>query len=86
MEKVDILIRTLEPEIDAKCAEIRQKKSERQLTGLFVAVSALMLVIPTMLVFFGASLFSIFVPIIFVGIILLATSPILMSKGAVCYE
>ncbi len=26
MDKVDLLIRTLEPEIDMKCAEIKQKK------------------------------------------------------------
>ena len=29
MEKAEILIRVLEPEIDAKCAEIRQKKKRK---------------------------------------------------------
>lgn len=39
MEKAEILIRVLEPEIDAKCAEIRQKKSERLLTKVFIAAA-----------------------------------------------
>lgn len=86
MEKVDILIRALEPEIDAKCAEIRQKKSERLLTRVFVAAAVLMLTVPVLLVFLGISLITIFIPIIFTGLIFLTSSPILMSKGVKCYE
>ena len=63
MEKAEILIRVLEPEIDAKCAEIRQKKSERLLTKVFVASAAIMLTIPALLIFFGVSLFTVFIPI-----------------------
>ncbi len=86
MEKVDILIQALEPEIDAKCAEIKQKKSERLLTRVFIAVAVLMLTVPAMLIFFGISLITVFVPIVFVGAVFLAASPILMSKGVKCYE
>lgn len=67
MEKAEILIRVLEPEIDAKCAEIRQKKSERLLTKVFIAAAAIMLIIPALLIFFGVSLFTVFIPIIFIG-------------------
>lgn len=86
MDKADILIRALEPEIDAKCAEIRQKKSERLLTRVFVAAAALMLTVPVLLVFLGISLITIFIPIIFTGLIFLTSSPILISKGVKCYE
>lgn len=82
MEKVDILIRSLEPEIDMKCADIRQKKSEKFLTGLFITIALIMLVVPAVLIFLGISLLTVFIPFIFVSAVFLAASPILMSKGA----
>lgn len=86
MEKVDNLIQTLEPEIDAKCSEIKQKKSERLLTGVFISATILMLVIPVLLILFGASFLAIFIPIIFTGAVFLSASPILISKGVQSYE
>lgn len=86
MENAEVLIRALESEIDMKCAEIRRKKSEKLLTGVFIAVAAIMLTVPSLLVFFGISSLAVFVPIIFVGAVLLAASPILVSKGAENYE
>ena len=86
MEKVDILIQALSPEIDAKCAEIKQKKSEKILTGLFIAALVIMLTVPALLIFCGINVFTVFVPIIFIGAVFLAASPILLSKGAKCYE
>ena len=82
MEKVDILIQALSPEIDAKCAEIKQKKSEKTLMRVFAAAALIMLTIPALLVFFGVSLITIFIPIIFIGTVFLTASPILFSKGA----
>ena len=81
MEKVDILIQTLTPEIDAKCAKIKQKKSERLLTRVFIALAALMLTVPVLLVFFGISLFTLFIPTAFVGAVFLTAFPIMISKG-----
>lgn len=52
MEKVDILIQALSPEIDAKCAEIKQKKGEKTLTRVFVASALMMLTMSALLVFF----------------------------------
>ena len=86
MEKADVLIRALTPEIEAKCAEIRQRKSERLLTRIFIAAAVLMLIVPALLIFRGISLFTVFIPIIFIGAVFLAASPILMSKGVKCYE
>ena len=86
MEKVDALIKSLEPEIDLKCAEIRQKKNERFLTKLFIIISAMFLVIPAVLVFFGISLIAIFAPVLFVSAVFLAAMPILVRKGEEAYE
>lgn len=86
MEKVDVLIQALSPEIDAKCAEIRQKKSEKLLTKVFIAAALLMLILPAVFIFFGASFIAVLVPILVVGAVVLAVSPILMSKGEKCYE
>ena len=86
MKNADDLIRALEPEIDAKCAEIKQKKSETVLTKVFIAVSAVMLIMPSVLIFFGAGLIAVFAPVIFAGAVILASLPILISKGAGYFE
>lgn len=86
MEKADVLIRVLEPEIEKKCAEIRQKKNERLLTRIFAAAAIVLLILPTVLVFMGISALVIFAPFIFISAVFLAASPILMSKGAENYE
>ena len=86
MEKVDILIRSLEPEIDMKCTEIKQKKSEKRLTRVFLLIAAMFLIIPAVLTFFGISLIRIFIPILFTAAVLVTASPFLMSKGAESYE
>ena len=86
MEKVDILIQSLEPEIDMKCTEIKQKKSEKILTGVFILVAAMFLIIPAVLTFFGISLMQFFIPILFTAAVFVIASPFLMSKGAESYE
>lgn len=86
MEKSDILIRALEPEIDMKCAEIKQKKSDKLMTEIFISIAAIMLVLPAILTFFGVGLFTVFVPVLFAGAALAAASPLLICKGAERYE
>lgn len=86
MEKVDVLIRSLEPEIDMKCAQIKQKKSERLLTRIFIALAVILLLLPATLIFFGVGLFTIFIPIVFVSAVFLITLPALASKGVEVYE
>ncbi len=86
MEKVDVLLQVLEPAIEEKCAEIRQKKRESFMTKIFISVAVLMLTVPATLVFFGVSVFAILMPILFVGAVFLAASPILMGKGAESIE
>lgn len=86
MEKADILIRALEPEIDMKCTEIKQKKNEKFMTAIFVSIAAVMLVLPAILIFFGVSPYTVFIPVLFAGAAFAAASPILISKGAERYE
>ena len=85
MDNADILIRALEPEIDMKCSEIKQKKSETLLTKIFLSVAVLLLIIPAMLIFFGINVLTVFVPVIFAGVIILEALPIILGKGAENY-
>lgn len=82
MDKIDAMLISLEPEIDKKCMEIKQKKNEKMLTKLFILLAAAFLIIPVMLVFAGASLTAIFIPVIVTAIAFAVSSPILISKGA----
>ena len=82
MDKIDAMLISLEPEIDKKCMEIKQKKSEKMLTKLFILLAAAFLIIPVVLVMFGASLLTIFIPIIATAIGFVVSSPVLISKGA----
>ena len=86
MEKVDVLIKALEPEIDKKCIQIKQKKNDRLLTVIVMVISAVLLFVPAALVFFGISLYTVFIPIVFAAAVLLLASPVLVSKGAESYE
>lgn len=86
MKNADDLIRALEPEIDLKCAEIKQKKSEKLLTKVFITIALIMLIMPVLLIFCGVSVFTIFIPVIVSGTLFLAASPFLISKGAESYE
>lgn len=74
MEKVDVLIRALEPEIDEKCAQIRQKKSEKLLTKIFAAAVVLVLTVPASLMFFGISVFAVLAPVEFMGTVMLTAA------------
>ena len=56
------------------------------LTKVFISAAVLMLTIPVLLIFWGISVVTIFIPIIFIGAVFLTASPILISKGSECYE
>lgn len=86
LDKADILISSLAPEIDKKCTEIRNKKSEKLLTRIFILISAAFLIIPTILIFFGISPVTIFIPVIFISAVLLAASPVITMKGELLHE
>ena len=81
MEKIELLLDSLEPEIEKKCMEIRQKKREKVLAKLFVVLMAAILILPPILVFTGVNGLTIIMPILFIAAGFVVLSPLLMSKG-----
>ena len=86
MEKVDVLIKALEPEIDKKCIQIKQKEERQTADGDFYGNFCCAAVCSAALVFFGISLYTVFIPIAFAAAVLLLASPVLVRKGAESYE
>ncbi len=86
MDQVEILLKSLEPHIEKKCAELRQRKDERLFAHLFLALSGLILVLPVVLIFFGVSVMMIFLPVLFVAAVILTALSVFISKGAVYDE
>ena len=78
MEKIELLLDSLEPEIEKKCTEIRQKKREKVLAKLFVDLVAAILILPPILVFTGVNVLTIFMPILFIAAGFVVLSPLLM--------
>lgn len=52
----DILLCTLKPEIDKKCAEIKEKRAEKKHNIIFLILLSAFLLIPSILIFAGISL------------------------------
>lgn len=88
MNNAEKMIIALSPEIEKKCMEINQKKREKRLERLFVLLAVAFLFIPTALIFFGVSIWTIFIPIIFIGAGFLILSSILTNEneGGLLYE
>lgn len=86
MDNIDTLLLALEPEIDKKCGEIKQRKKEKLMTRLFIVMAAAFLTIPAALVFMGVTLLTIFLPILFAAAGFLILSPLLISEGGLLYE
>lgn len=81
------MIVMLSPEIDRKCDEMKQAHREKVQSYFFVMLCIVMIVIPTVFVFFGMNLSSIVIPIIFITVAFLLLSPILINQqGGHIYE
>lgn len=81
MDKADKMLLLLEPEIENKCSEIRQRKRERLATRLFILLGAAILTVPTLLVFMGISFLTVLMPLILIGAVFMLLSPILFNRG-----
>ena len=81
------MIDILAPEIDRKCAEIKQVRKEKLFSRLFVLLCAAILIIPTTFVFLGISLMALIIPVVFIATAFLILSPILINQqGGYTYE
>ncbi len=83
------LLFDLEPTIDKKCFELKQKRKEKRMQKIFIVAIILILFIPSTLILFGIHLWGIMIGIIAVlSIAMIAMLPIALKEegGGVCYE
>ena len=74
------MIAMLSPDIDQKCAEIREARREKFYTRLFIFLCTTVIMIPTSFVFLGISLITLLIPAVFTAAAFLLLSPILISQ------
>ncbi len=83
------LLCNLETDIDKKCFEIKQKRREKKLQRLFIIISILLLIIPSMLILLNINIWGIiFSAIVIISIIVIAMLPIALKEEVrgECYE
>lgn len=90
-QNADRLIDSLAPAIDQKCAELKAARREKLQSRIFVLLCAMVILIPTLMVFVGASLTVIIVPILFMSLSVVLLLPVLLSgkpanQGGIVYE
>ena len=89
MENVDVFIRVLEPEIDKKCTEISEKKSNKKKQIMYILLLVIFITVPSLLIIFNISItyFIVGIILIFLLIVFMKLPDLLNSniKG-VCYE
>lgn len=81
-QKLDSMLRELEPTMEQKCAELRAARREKLLSRLFVLLCAAVVLIPTLLVLFGVSLTALIAPLVFLSLSVVLLLPVLLSGRA----
>lgn len=77
--KLKILV-ALEPEIDRKCEELKEKRKAKRQGRLFLLLCFLMVLIPTILALLGVSLMFLLIPILFTSLGILLLLPALLKE------
>lgn len=87
-KNLEKLLCNLEPEINKKCFEIKEKKREKMMQRLFILASILLLIIPSLLIIIGISILSMLIGIVsFTQITLVVMLPLaIKEERGVCYE
>lgn len=88
---VDRMIDNLSPEIEQKCAQLRAARKERLQCRAFVLLCAMVVLIPSLLVFAGVSLTILIAPLAFMALSVILLLPVLLSgsssnQGGTVYE
>ncbi len=79
---LDQLLNSLDDEMDKKCFELRQKRTEKFLQRLFMIICAFLVIVPCMLVFAGINLWTLCMPaVLFFVISLGVLSPLLLNSN-----
>lgn len=82
MDKSDELLNVLDDEIEKKCFEIKQKKSEKRLQRFFVTACVLFVILPFLFTFAGVNLLTLFIPaVIFLAVSFILLIPILINNN-----
>lgn len=86
---VEKLLNILEPAIDKKCVEIKRKMQEKNQQKIFIIVSMILLIAPSLLIFLGVNVICFLVILAMViSVVIFTTLPFVIkieSRG-VCYE
>ena len=78
---LDNLLLTLDDEIERKCFEIKQKKTEKALKFAFILGCTLFTIVPFILVFMGINLFAMLIPVvIFFAVSFVALMPLIFNN------
>lgn len=90
-QNADLLIKSLTPDINNKCEELKAMRKEKIQTRIFALLCATVIVIPALLVFAGVSLTLLVAPIIFMCMSVVILLPILLDgqskeQGGKTYE
>ena len=83
------VLSNLEPEIDKKCFELKQKRKERRMQKLFIFAIVLLLFIPSTLIMLDVNIWGFIVGAIgLIALAILIMLPIALKENArgECYE
>ena len=83
------VLSNLEPEIDKKCFELKQKTRERRMQKLFIFAIVLLLFIPSTLIMLNINIWGFIVgTVVLIGIAILIMLPIALKQNTrgECYE
>ena len=86
---LESLLNSLEPEVDRKCFELKQKQRERKLQKLFIITSIMLLVLPSILIIANINIWSFIIGAIAVtSTVVIIMLPIALKQEVrgECYE
>lgn len=86
---VDNLLNVLQPTIDEKCMELKRKRKEKIQQRIFIIISVMLLIVPSLLVFIGVNLINfLIIASIVISVIIFISLPFIIKieNRGVCYE
>lgn len=90
-KNVDRMLEELTPAIEEKCEELKKIRRECLQNRIFVLLCGMVLLIPSLLVFFGVSLTVMITPVVFMSLSVILLLPVLLTgksgnQGGLVYE
>lgn len=88
-KNLENLLSNLEPNIDKKCFELKQKRKEKRLQKLFIIASILLLIIPSTLILLNINIGGFIIGAIgIISVLTIAMLPIALNEEprGECYE